>query len=116
MEVDEGEHVEIGDILGKSTRITIKQRDITGGLPRVQDLFEAREPKDKALISFITGRVTIGDLTKSGRVIFVTAETGEGEMRYKRSICSTWQAYYCASRRLGREWRRTDGALDLTIY
>ncbi|MCB5250202.1 MAG: DNA-directed RNA polymerase subunit beta' [Candidatus Cloacimonadales bacterium] len=79
LEVDEGEHVEIGDILGKSTRITIKQRDITGGLPRVQDLFEAREPKDKALISFITGRVTIGDLTKSGRVIFVTAETGEGE-------------------------------------
>jgi DNA-directed RNA polymerase subunit beta' len=79
LEVNEGDHVNVGDILGKSTRITIKQRDITGGLPRVQDLFEAREPKDKALVSFISGRVTIGDLTKSGRVIYVSADSGEEE-------------------------------------
>lgn len=79
LDVANGDYVNAGDILGKSSRITIKQRDITGGLPRVQDLFEAREPKDKALVSFISGRVTIGDLTKTGRIIYVTADTGEEE-------------------------------------
>ena len=68
-----------GDILGKSSRTHTKQGDITGGLPRVQDLFEARSPKDKAVISFISGRITIGDLTKSGRIIYVRSETGEEE-------------------------------------
>lgn len=79
LDVQNGDYVNAGDILGKSSRITIKQRDITGGLPRVQDLFEAREPKDKALVSFISGRITIGDLTKTGRVIYVTADSGEEE-------------------------------------
>jgi len=70
-----------GDVLGKSSRITIKQSDITGGLPRIQDLFEAREPKGKAVLTEIGGTVTIGDLTKSGRAIYVDA--GEGvEKKY----------------------------------
>jgi DNA-directed RNA polymerase subunit beta' len=56
--------------------MTIKQRDITGGLPRVQDLFEARVPKDKACISDIDGIVTIGGLKKNGREIFVTPPNG----------------------------------------
>ncbi len=76
VEIDNGVYVYPGDILGKSSRITVKQGDITGGLPRVQDLFEARIPKEKAILSEIAGRVTIGDLTKSGRVIFVKAEDG----------------------------------------
>ncbi len=79
LDIENGDYVNAGDIIGKTSRITIKQRDITGGLPRVQDLFESREPKDKALISFISGKVTIGDLTKSGRVIYVTADSGEEE-------------------------------------
>jgi DNA-directed RNA polymerase subunit beta' len=65
-----------GDILGKSSRVTVKQSDITGGLPRVQDLFEARVPKDKAILAEIDGIVSIGDLTKSGRVIYVRGEDG----------------------------------------
>ncbi|MDY6915147.1 MAG: DNA-directed RNA polymerase subunit beta' [Candidatus Cloacimonadota bacterium] len=76
VEVVDGTYVYPGDVLGKSSRFTVKQRDITGGLPRVQDLFEARRPKEKAIISEIAGKVTIGDLTKSGRVIYVTAEDG----------------------------------------
>jgi DNA-directed RNA polymerase subunit beta' len=53
--------------------------DITDGLPRVEDLFEARSPKDKAIITFISGTVTIGKLEKSGRVIHVKPDTGDEE-------------------------------------
>ncbi|MDO9576447.1 MAG: DNA-directed RNA polymerase subunit beta' [Candidatus Cloacimonadales bacterium] len=76
VEIQNGVYVHPGDILGKSSRITVKQGDITGGLPRVQDLFEARIPKDKAILSEIKGTVSIGDLMKSGRVIFVRAGDG----------------------------------------
>ena len=76
VEIQDGVYVYPGDILGKSSRITVKQSDITGGLPRVQDLFEARVPKEKAILSEIAGMVSIGDLTKSGRIIFVKAEDG----------------------------------------
>jgi len=74
--VEDGSFVHTGDILGQTSRMTIKQRDITGGLPRVQDLFEARVPKDKAKISDIDGIVTIGGLKKTGRDIFVTPPNG----------------------------------------
>ncbi len=74
--VEDGSFVHTGDILGQTSRMTIKQRDITGGLPRVQDLFEARVPKDKAKISDIDGVVTIGGLKKTGRDIFVTPSNG----------------------------------------
>jgi len=81
IEVEDGAYVYPGDVLGKISRITTKARDITGGLPRVGDLFEARVPKEKAIISEITGKVRIGDLTKLGRTIYVQAETGE-EKKY----------------------------------
>ena len=74
--VEDGSYVYSGDVLGQTSRTTIKQRDITGGLPRVQDLFEARVPKDKAKISEIDGLVTIGGLKKTGRDIFVTPTNG----------------------------------------
>ena len=82
VEVEDGTYVYPGDILGKSSRATAKQGDITGGLPRVQDLFEARTPKDKAVVSFISGRITIGELTKSGRIIYVKSLSGEEEEKY----------------------------------
>jgi len=81
VEIKDGVYVFPGDILGKSSRITVKQSDITGGLPRVQDLFEARVPKEKAIVSDIAGRVSVGDLTKSGRVVYVVAED-ETEKKY----------------------------------
>ena len=79
IEVENGSYVYAGDILGKSSRTTAKQSDITGGLPRVQDLFESRTPKDKAVVSFISGRVTIGDLTKSGRIVYIKSDSGQEE-------------------------------------
>ena len=81
VEVKDGIYVHPGDILGKSSRITVKQSDITGGLPRVQDLFEARVPKEKAIVSDISGSISIGDLTKSGRIIYVKAND-ETEKKY----------------------------------
>jgi len=74
--VENGSYVHTGQVLGQTSRMTIKQRDITGGLPRVQDLFEARVPKDKAKITDIDGTVTIGGLKKTGRDIFVTPTNG----------------------------------------
>ena len=58
--VKDGGYVHTGDVLGQTSRMTIKQRDITGGLPRVQDLVEARVPKHKATISNNDGVDTIG--------------------------------------------------------
>jgi DNA-directed RNA polymerase subunit beta' len=77
VDIEDGAYVYAGDVLGKSTRTSIKQGDITGGLPRVQDLFEARSPKDKAVVSFISGRVSIGELTKNGRIIYVRPIEGD---------------------------------------
>ncbi len=72
VKVEDGTYIYQGHKLGETSRVTVKQRDITGGLPRVQDLFEARVPKEKAVISEINGKITIGGLKKTGRDIFVT--------------------------------------------
>ena len=75
--VSEGEEVRSGDILAKIPRETTKTKDITGGLPRVAELFEARKPKDFAVISEIDGTVTFGKDAKGKRKIIVTPEIGE---------------------------------------
>ncbi len=77
VDVEEGDHVFPGSILGRTSRASEVQGDITGGLPRVQELFEARVPKNKAVISEVDGRITIGDLSRTGRKIFVETENGE---------------------------------------
>ena len=73
----EGSHVEAGDILAKIPRETTKTKDITGGLPRVAELFEARKPKEFAVISEIDGQVSFGKDTKGKRKVEVTPEIGE---------------------------------------
>ncbi len=75
--VSEGDVVRAGDILAKIPRETTKTKDITGGLPRVAELFEARTPKDFAVISEIDGIVTFGKDAKGKRKIVVTPEIGE---------------------------------------
>lgn len=82
IEAEDGSYVYPGDILGKTSKMTIKTKDITGGLPRVGDLFEARVPKDKAIVTEISGKITIGDITKSGRTIIVKPETGDEKIYY----------------------------------
>jgi DNA-directed RNA polymerase subunit beta' len=73
----EGDEVRAGDIIAKIPRETTKTKDITGGLPRVAELFEARKPKDFAVISEIEGVVSYGKDAKGKRKIIVTPEVGE---------------------------------------
>ena len=75
--VSEGDEVKAGDIIAKIPRETTKTKDITGGLPRVAELFEARKPKDYAVISEISGVVSYGKDAKGKRKIIVTPEIGE---------------------------------------
>jgi DNA-directed RNA polymerase subunit beta' len=75
--VADGARVEAGDIIAKLPRETTKTKDITGGLPRVAELFEARKPKEFAVISEIDGQVSFGKDTKGKRKVVVTPEVGE---------------------------------------
>ena len=68
-----------GDILAKIPRETTKTKDITGGLPRVAELFEARKPKEFAVISEIDGAVSFGKDSKGKRKVIVTPEIGEAK-------------------------------------
>jgi DNA-directed RNA polymerase subunit beta' len=75
--VQDGDEVFPGDILAKIPRETTRTKDITGGLPRVVELFEARKPRETAIISEIDGVVRFGEVTKGQRKIYVTADNGE---------------------------------------
>ena len=71
LSVENGSHIRAGDVLARIPRESSKTRDITGGLPRVAELFEARRPKDFAIISEIDGRVEFGKDYKTKRRIVV---------------------------------------------
>jgi len=73
----DGQEVEIGDILARIPQESSKTRDITGGLPRVADLFEARKPKDPALMAEISGTISFGKETKGKQRLIITPKEGE---------------------------------------
>ena len=75
--VVEGDEVSAGDAIAKIPRETTKTKDITGGLPRVAELFEARKPKELAIISEIDGLVSFGPDSKGKRTVYVTPEVGD---------------------------------------
>jgi DNA-directed RNA polymerase subunit beta' len=75
--VNEGDQVFPGDVIAKIPRETMKTKDITGGLPRVAELFEVRKPKETAIISEISGVVSFGKHIKGKRKIVVTPEVGK---------------------------------------
>jgi len=77
--VNEGDVIQPGTIVGKIPRETTKTKDITGGLPRVAELFEVRKPKDPAIIAKIDGRVSFGKELKGKRRVIVTPEYGEAQ-------------------------------------
>jgi len=81
LSVEPGQTVHAGDVLARIPRESAKTRDITGGLPRVAELFEARKPKDHAIISEIDGRVEFGKDYKSKRRIVVVPNEEGGENR-----------------------------------
>ncbi len=75
--VDDGEKVEQGKILVKIPRKSAKSGDITGGLPRVTELFEARNPSNPAVVSEIDGVISFGKIKRGNREIIVESKTGE---------------------------------------
>jgi DNA-directed RNA polymerase subunit beta' len=81
MMIADGDMVNAGDVLAKIPRETTKTKDITGGLPRVVELFEARKPKDPAVISEIDGSVKYGGVVKGQRKILIQPDDPNGEAR-----------------------------------
>jgi DNA-directed RNA polymerase subunit beta' len=78
--VHDKEKVQPGDTIAKISREAYKTRDITGGLPRVAELFEARRPKDPATITEVDGRVSFGGIKRGKREIIVTMENDEEQV------------------------------------
>ena len=77
MNIDDGQEVKAGEILAKIPRAIGKSGDITGGLPRVTELFEARNPSNPAVVSEIDGEATFGKIKRGNREIIITSKTGE---------------------------------------
>ena len=75
--VEEGQEIKAGDILVKIPRAVGKAGDITGGLPRVTELFEARNPSNPAVVAEIDGEVKLGKIKRGNREIIITSKTGE---------------------------------------
>jgi len=75
--VRDSEEVHAGDVLAKIPRETTKTKDITGGLPRVVELFEARKPRETAIMAEINGAVKYGEVSKGQRKIYVIGDGGE---------------------------------------
>lgn len=79
LSIEDGQDVNSGDIIARMPKESLKSRDITGGLPRVAELFEARKPKDSATISEVSGTVSFGKDLKGKRRIIVTGKLENGE-------------------------------------
>jgi DNA-directed RNA polymerase subunit beta' len=82
LQVHENEKIAAGDVLIKIPREIAKTRDITGGLPRVAELFEARKPKEPAVVSEIDGLVSFGEMKRGVRRVMVTSEDGHEQKIY----------------------------------
>ena len=82
LSVEDGQQVAAGDVLARVSREAAKTRDITGGLPRVAELFEARKPKDNAIIAKISGRVEFLKDYKAKRKIAIRPEDGGEPVEY----------------------------------
>jgi DNA-directed RNA polymerase subunit beta' len=82
LNVDDGEEIHAGSILVKIPRDIGKTRDITGGLPRVTELFEARHPSDPAVVGEIDGTVSLGQPKRGSREVFIESADGKDKRTY----------------------------------
>jgi len=87
--VKDGDEVQAGDVLAKIPRETTKTKDITGGLPRVVELFETRKPRDPAVISEIDGVVRYGEIAKGLRKIYVDSDEGKAGSKMVKEYAIT---------------------------
>ncbi|MCZ2342459.1 MAG: DNA-directed RNA polymerase subunit beta' [Bacteroidales bacterium] len=78
LQVTDGQKVSAGTLLAKMPREVSKTQDITGGLPRVTELFEARRPRNPAVMAEVSGKIRIGDKKRGKRVIWIQPETEDG--------------------------------------
>ena len=87
LSLEDGDHIAIGDVIARIPQEGSKTRDITGGLPRVADLFEARKPKEAAVLAEITGTISFGKETKGKRRLVITptdtSNLPEGDDHYE---------------------------------
>jgi len=90
LNLEDGDHIAVGDVIARIPQEGSKTRDITGGLPRVADLFEARKPKEAAVLAEISGTVSFGKETKGKRRLVITpTEAGilpDDEDHYEKLI------------------------------
>ncbi|MEM1042537.1 MAG: DNA-directed RNA polymerase subunit beta' [Bacteroidota bacterium] len=86
LQIDEGDAVQAGQVVAKIPRQSAKTRDITGGLPRVIELFEARQPTDPAVVSEIDGVVSFGGRKRGSQEVIVTSRDGATEKTYLVSL------------------------------
>jgi len=80
LSLENGDHIAVGDVIARIPQEGSKTRDITGGLPRVADLFEARKPKDSAVLAEISGTVSFGKETKGKRRLVITPITETNDL------------------------------------
>ena len=92
LSLDDGAEVKVGEPLARIPQESVGTKDITGGLPRVADLFEARKPKEPAILAEISGIVSFGKETKGKRRLLITPTEGEiyEEMIAKMRVNSTY--------------------------
>jgi len=76
---EDGAEVNVGDVIARIPQESSKTRDITGGLPRVADLFEARKPKDPAILAEVSGTVSFGKETKGKRRLLISSKDGSSQ-------------------------------------
>ena len=86
IQVDDGDKVQAGQTLAKMPRQAAQTSDITGGLPRVEELFEARTPDEPAVVSEIDGIVSFGDRKRGSQEVIVTSRDGDMEKTYMVSL------------------------------
>ncbi len=96
----DGAKISLGDVIARIPQESSKTRDITGGLPRVADLFEARKPKDQAILAEKSGTVSFGKETKGKRRLVITAEGAE---KYEELI-PKWRQLERVRGRAGDAW------------
>ncbi|MBR5625031.1 DNA-directed RNA polymerase subunit beta' [bacterium] len=109
---EEGDVLKVGALIAKTPRQESKTKDITGGLPRVEELFEARRPNDAAEIAVIDGIISFPEksIERGHRIIKVTSET-TGEVRYHK-VPLTQQLFVSAGDRIRKGQPLTEGSIE----
>ena len=103
--VEDGQQVEAGEVLARMPREAARTRDITGGLPRVAELFEARKPKENAIIAKVSGKVTFMRDYKAKRKIAIVPDDGSEPVEYlvpKSKMIEVQEGDYREARRQSR--------------